>query len=191
MLDQFKNQVWITRVSRVNAEKRLLRKKNFTEFINIYYSCIMIIFSIFSIIYESSNLSLVSLVMSICLLVAILYVNNQNYFERARKFRENYTKLQNIEFQLSRLNEEDTDSLYKLQEEYCNLLDLNENHISFDYICTMYRSNINFRIKRNFVGCSSYLKYYWGWLWRCIFCVIIIILPWTLSFLLEILVKVF
>ena len=35
---EFGNQIWCTRVSRVNAEKRLKHKEAFAEGLNIYYS---------------------------------------------------------------------------------------------------------------------------------------------------------
>lgn len=40
------DQIWTTRISRVNAEKRLVNKEAFFQGINIYYSCVTIIFSI-------------------------------------------------------------------------------------------------------------------------------------------------
>ena len=44
------NQIWTTRVSRVNAEKRLINKESFFQAINIYYSCLTIIFSILTLL---------------------------------------------------------------------------------------------------------------------------------------------
>jgi len=44
--EKLKDQIWKTRVSRINAEKRLQQKQSFIQAINIYYSCITIIYSI-------------------------------------------------------------------------------------------------------------------------------------------------
>ena len=73
------NQIWTTRVSRVNAEKRLINKETFTQGINIYYSCITIIFSIMSLVYKNEKLSMMTIFMTICHLIVILYLKNQKY----------------------------------------------------------------------------------------------------------------
>ena len=44
------DQIWTTRISRVNAEKRLIDKESFFQAINIYYSCVTIIFSILALL---------------------------------------------------------------------------------------------------------------------------------------------
>ena len=48
-IKRLKDQIWTTRVSRINAERRLINKEKFIQAINIYYSCVTIIFSILSI----------------------------------------------------------------------------------------------------------------------------------------------
>ena len=50
------DQIWTTRISRVNAEKRLINKEAFFQGINIYYSCVTIIFSILTLLNTSLQL---------------------------------------------------------------------------------------------------------------------------------------
>ena len=47
-IKQLQDQIWTTRISRVNAEKRMVNKNGFIQGINVYYSCVTIIFSILS-----------------------------------------------------------------------------------------------------------------------------------------------
>ena len=50
------DQIWTTRISRVNAEKRLINKEAFFQGINIYYSCVTIIFSILTLLNKNEKL---------------------------------------------------------------------------------------------------------------------------------------
>ena len=104
--ETLKNQIWTTRISRVNAERRLRRKESFIQGINIYYSCSLAVFSILSLVKpdNSGQLSLISTVMSVCLLVAILYTNSLRHLEQARDFRTNYAAMQKLEFKLDKPN---------------------------------------------------------------------------------------
>lgn len=101
IISRLSNQIWTTRISRVNAEKRLIAKENFFQWINIYYSCLTIIFSILSLYNKDDDLSLMTVFMTISLLVVILYLNGQKYLEHAREYRKNYTELQKLEFELN------------------------------------------------------------------------------------------
>lgn len=92
------DQIWTTRISRVNAEKRLINKEAFFQGINIYYSCVTIIFSILTLLNKNEKLSLMTVFMTISLLIVILYLNGQKYLEHAREYRKNYTELQKFQF---------------------------------------------------------------------------------------------
>lgn len=128
-----KDQIWTTRVSRINAERRLVKKEKFIQVINIYYSCVTIIFSVLSLINGDNNLSLITTFMSICLLVTILYLNAERYMDHARDYRSNYTALHKLEMRLE--NEIiSTDEIEKIRLEYCDLLDTTLNHTNLIYL---------------------------------------------------------
>lgn len=173
-LEHFKNQVWATRISRVNAEKRLINKESFFQGINIYYSCVTIIFSILSLYYQDDRLSLMTVFMTISLLIAILYMNGQKYLEHAREYRKNYTAIHELEFQIGHLNEEDEDELKNIEKKYCELLDSSSNHITYDYYYTVYRSNLDYKEKR---WKNIRWRFYFGVLWRSVIKIVLIILP--------------
>lgn len=174
--ETLKNQIWTTRISRVNAERRLLMKEDFIQGINIYYSCILTIFSILSLVKpdNSSQLSLISTYMSVCLLIAILYTNSLRYREHARDYRTNYTALQKLEFRLNKPSIT-FDEMEAINDEYCTLLDGAANHIQFDYYCTVAQSRGQYRTDR-WKGLVK-VKYYWGVSWRVAIMLSIIAFP--------------
>lgn len=181
-IDSLKDQIWTTRVSRINAEKRLQQKEAFIQALNIYYSCITIIFSIMSYINKDDKLSVITIYMTVSLLVAIMYLNSQKYGEKAQLYRENYTALHELEFKLDNLtNFDETEKFNKtveIETEYCKLLNYYNNHITFDYYCTLKGSNPLFQEKKSWNKVKG--KYYWGIFWRTVIKVLMIILPFVL-----------
>ncbi|MBD5510929.1 MAG: SLATT domain-containing protein [Lachnospiraceae bacterium] len=167
-------QIWTTRISRVNAEKRLIKKEAFFQGINIYYSCLTIIFSILALINKNDKLSLMTVFMTISLFIVILYLNGQKYLEQAREYRKNYTRLQKLEFDLKSIDESDIGAIKEIYSEYCDLLDSSSNHISFDYYEAVHGSSGEYREKR---WKNIRAKYYWNVGWRVIIKLCVIILP--------------
>ena len=173
------NQIWTTRVSRVNAEKRLVNKEAFTQGINIYYSCVSIIFSILSLVNKDENLSLMTVFMTISLLIVILYLNNQKYLEHAREYRKNYTELQKLEFKLEGIEDNEVEKIKEIAIEYCNLMDSSSNHISFDYYETVHGSTGDYRDKN---WKNVRVKYYFNQMWRWGLKFVVLVLPIVIYF---------
>jgi len=173
--DVLKNQIWITRISRVNAEKRLLRKEKFIQLMNIYYSCIIIILSIISLVYSDNKLSMLSLIMSISLTLSILYLNSQKYADSAASFRDNYVHLQRLEYELNHIEESDIASMKEIEGKYCDLLNVCNNHITYDYLITLRFSHDDFKNDR--WNESLKHKFYWEYWWRKIIYLIWFLLP--------------
>lgn len=180
-LENFKDQLWLTRISRVNAERRVQQKEKFIQTINVYYSCATIIFSILSYVNKDNALSLITIFMSISMLIAIMYLNSQKYLELARDYRSNYTQIQKLEFRLNHLNEEDVDSISNIEKEYCELLDSYNNHSTYDYYCAIANSNGDFKSKKGWNKIA--FKYYFETFLRLIIKFSLIILPFLLYFL--------
>lgn len=173
-LKKFKSQVWITRQARIKAEKRLEKKEMFIQFVNIYYSCFTIIFSLISYVLDNDWLSLISLIMTISLLVVILFFNSMKYKDTARQFRKNYSQLQKIEFELQFLTADNTAEIRKLQMQYCDLMNAYNNHISFDYYCAVAEFDKEDKDK---VWEKIRTKYRWGYIWRVIVKILIVVFP--------------
>lgn len=177
------DQIWTTRISRVNAEKRLINKESFFQAINIYYSCLTIIFSILALVNKDEKLSLMTVFMTISLLVAILYLNGQRYLEHAREYRKNYTELQKLEFDIKSICEDDIESIKKIYTKYCDLLESSSNHISFDYYKTVHGSSGEYRNNR---WKNVRVVYYWNVCWRLLLKAGVIILPVVLYVICEV-----
>lgn len=173
--EKLSNQIWTTRVSRVNAEKRLLNKEQFIQFTNIYYSCTTIIFSILSYVKNDTQLNLISIFMTISLLVSIMYLNSQKYLQAAQDYRDNYSQLQQLELQLKHLDDDSKGELAKIENEYCKLMNGYSNHTTFDYYCTIAHAKELFKLENNWKEIRG--KYYFGIIWRFLIKVFLAILP--------------
>lgn len=178
-IKQLKNQIWTTRVSRVNAEKRLKAKESFIQAMNIYYSCYTVFLSICLLVKQDFVFSLLSVVMTIVLMVSLLYFKSLRYTEQALAYRRIYTGLQRLEFQLDHIAEPSETA--DIEKTYCDLLQRGENHIQFDYYATLAQSSGNYRKERwnGFVP----VKYYWGVLWRFAVKLLLVLLPILLTVL--------
>ena len=186
-MDKYKtlpDQIWTTRISRVNAEKRLINKESFFQAINIYYSCLTIIFSILALVNEDEKLSLMTVFMTISLLVVILYLNGQRYLEHAIEYRKNYTELQKLEFDLKSICDDDVESIKRIYTKYCDLLESSSNHISYDYYTTVHGSSGEYRENR---WKNVRVIYYWNVCWRLLLKAGVIILPVVLYVICEVL----
>lgn len=174
-IKKLSDQIWITRISRVNAEKRLQHKDMFIQAINVYYSCVTILFSVLSYTNKDDILSLLATFVTIFLLISILFFNSQQYLKTAKNYKENYTELQKLEFKLKHLSIEEIDEIIVIEEKYCNLMNTYSNHITYDYYKTMFNADKEFRNNKNCnYVCFLYL---WGVLWRFILQATIILLP--------------
>lgn len=186
-MEQYKelaDQIWTTRISRVNAEKRLINKENFIQAINVYYSCLTIVLSILSFINKDDKLSLLTIFMTISLLSIILHLNGQKYLDCAQKYKENYTKLQMLEFDLKNVMTDDTEAIRKIYKEYCKLLNSSSNHISYDYYKTVHDSSGEYKEKRWY---NVKKAYSWNIIWRAIVKGVVIVLPILLYVVCEVL----
>ncbi|WP_352416302.1 SLATT domain-containing protein [Oscillibacter ruminantium] len=171
--DKLNNQIWTTRTSRINSEKRLKHKQSFIEGINIYYSCFTVLLSIILLVKQNYPYSVLSLAMTIILTISILYFKSLRYADRAKDFRKNYTELQRLEFRLS--HEINDEELTCIEQKYCTLLDGAENHIEFDYYKTVAQSHGDYKTK-NWTNTVKW-KYCWNVVWRKILEGVLIALP--------------
>ena len=180
-IETLKNQIWTTRISRVNAEKRIMEKEHFTENINIYYSCLLVIYSIIPYVFPQIRLSFVTLFLTVLLTISVVYIKGLKYKERARDYRKNYTELQKLEFRLSHVKTDEELCSSGIEEDYCTLLDSTENHTTFDFYKTVMESNGDYKKSR--LTTEIKRKYRWGVIWRLTIKLLILISPIGLALL--------
>lgn len=167
------NQIWCTRISRINAEKRLINKENFIQAMNIYYSCFTVIVSIVTLKYSNDAINILNVCMTISLMISLLYFKSMKYSDCAINFRKNYTELHRLEMRLKHIT--DISQLQEIEEKYCSLLNSSENHITHDYLTTIRNSKASFKQSRWTI--ESELKYWVGVIWRIFVKLLCILLP--------------
>ena len=130
--EKLEKNIWITRKCRINASERLLRSAKFVEFLNVYYSIIVITLSLLSLIKRNDRISFASIVLSIALTISIVYANATGLRERAAALKQNYIALQVLLDKLCNIKETETDSVLDISNKYAELLELSENHLCVD-----------------------------------------------------------
>lgn len=79
-----------------------------------------------------------------------------------------------LEFELKSIDSDDVESIKKIYNRYCDLLDSSSNHISFDYYETVHGSSGEYRNKKwKTVRC----RYYCNVAWRLLLKICVILLP--------------
>lgn len=127
--------IWETRKSRIYSEKRLTQYSLITEVLIIWYSLLLVVFSIISLTNNSFNLSLYGVVGSIFTLVASVYLLSQRFAERASAMRGHYISLDILEKKvLEAENNKETKNLLQYRELYGKELNSIENHSDNDYL---------------------------------------------------------
>ena len=179
-VNQFRDQIWRTRVSRVNAEKRLKHKESFAEGLNIYYSCFTVMLSIFLFLVQNEGLnrilSAISLTMTIIVTICILHCKSLRYADRARDYKRNYTELQKLEFSLKHITS--LAELKEIERKYCELLAGAENHIPYDDCKTVWESKKSYKdtlAKNDLLRIRA--VYIRGRCWRFVIEAALVILP--------------
>lgn len=172
-ISQLQNQIWTTRISRVNAEMRLKSKESFIQAMNIYYSCCTVCLSICLLIKQNPVVSFLSVIMTIALMVSLLYFKSLRYTEQALAYRKTYTDLQRLELRLNHVTE--LEEILDIEKTYCDLMRQDENHIPFDYYTTLSQSRGKYR-DEHWRGLVV-VKYYWEIFWRLIVKLFLALLP--------------
>ena len=179
--EKLKNQIWITRVSRINAEKRLLRNEGFIQGINIYYSVFTVIISICLLVWPSKAFNVLSLAMTVALLIVILFFKSLRYPERANTFKQNYTQMQKLEFKLNHCSD---DQLQDIENEYTELIAQGENHKPYDFYRTMIESKKDYQKAQTHMNWGRIKRRYWlTFSCRGLFGTITVLLPFILGYL--------
>lgn len=140
------NTVWKTRTARIHSEKRCINLATFYQTINLYYTCIVIILSMlnyanFIDVYIKEKLTLLSLIMSVCLMLVILRLNPEHYRELANKYKSNHIALQDLWYEV--VDASQTGNILEYQKKYTSILSLCPNHTEQDYREGIYDNRYN------------------------------------------------
>lgn len=143
-------RIWITKKARMNAEARLVKTNGFLQFIIVYYSAWVIGVSLMTIFIPKDWLNFVSIVASIMLSFASIYLPSQRYTERAKSLKKNYTNLSKLEIELELLEDESltSESIKCISDNYQDVIFQAENHKEIDFYRTQeFPNSISTRLK--------------------------------------------
>ncbi|AJQ29353.1 SLATT domain-containing protein [Pelosinus fermentans] len=149
-IDNISKKIWITRLCRIEASKRLDSNDSFTQALLIYYSAIITALSIWVFFIEKtsqnneSKASLILLISSIALTMYSTFIVSKAYKERAIKMKYNYIALDALSKDMNKLKADfqenfiEKDKLIneaaELDKKYLSLLQEAENHTGYDYL---------------------------------------------------------
>lgn len=152
LLRELRRKVDITRLNRINASNRLLKREKFVQSINIYYSCIAAVVTVLSLLYPEQSYGIASAVLTIILAISIVYLNAQKYGSRAQQLQMNYLSLNRLEFEIDiAIEKHELEKTHELQEKYVDLLQTSENHEDQDFRLTLYKKSIVEKRGKSFV----------------------------------------
>lgn len=133
-IDDLKQKIWITRKSRINAEKRLINQEKLIQYLNIWYAITLSGISLYSLVYDvGKNISIISVILSFGITISLIYFSNQNWSIRAENMKRNYINLQSIYLELDSEEDIDNKKLKEFQNKYIEILNSCENHKEIDY----------------------------------------------------------
>lgn len=193
-------KIWITRKCRIEASERLLKKHNLYQAILVYYSIMLVVYSIWNI--QSFNLSgqiteasLFILVVSIVFSLFSLFVSSKNLQGKYFNLKINYLELDKIWGILKRVDPKDAQAISGIRDQYNNLLAAVDNHEEIDYYrvilsVTEERNNLDEKTQFEY---EKFIKNYdrrkW-WLKNCLYTVPILS-PLAMKFFLMLLNYIF
>lgn len=142
-LEKLYRDVSLTRRNRINASNRLLKKEEFVQNINIYYSCLASVVTVLSLIYTGRSFGVASAILTVILAISIVYLNAQKYGDRAQQLKTNYIALQQLAFEIKEEQRKNQiASIKKFSDRYIELLQTSENHIHQDHLQTLHLQDV-------------------------------------------------
>lgn len=130
----FSDNVWWTRKSRIQAEKRLLSNAFQSQLLLLWYSFFGVAVSIYYLKFDSSSVQsdlagISWIVYSVLLLSISGFIAGLSFKERASLIKESYETLNTFYHKSKEVNAD----IDKISTEYEQIMGLCENHTDYDY----------------------------------------------------------
>ena len=175
--DKLANKIWITRKNHICASERLLKSAAYVEFVNVYYSVVLILFSLLSVSPFAEGkgilISYISLSGSIALTVSIIFANSLNYRQRALALKQSYISLQLLLAELEESSNLNNVKLLEIEDKYAKLLSAVENHQYIDFVNVVRTNNIN----GHCMSLKEWMYFLGYYMWHGVWKVLFVILP--------------
>ncbi|MGE0047689.1 MAG: SLATT domain-containing protein [Acidithiobacillus sp.] len=146
IVNKLKDRIWFTRIARIYSEKRLLRNELHSQLLLMFYAIYSISLSVTQLAYKPISdkaAGVFGIILSITLFGLSFYISSRGFPARARHFKENYTRLQELFGQLEVAEcQADSAELQKVieyvQAEYGTAIANSENHTAMDDRCARF-----------------------------------------------------
>jgi hypothetical protein len=133
------DKIWITRKARIYTEQRLLSSNMVSNLLVIWYSFLLVGFTIWNLKYPDDHLNIMLVFESIGVLVASVVVISQKYIDRSIVIRNCYIKLDELYSKVKRAEEKkDIKLIEELEGEYSDTILNVENHTDYDFLSMRY-----------------------------------------------------
>lgn len=134
----FSNNIWWTRKSKIQAEKRLLANAFQAQVILLWYSFAAVAASVYYLKFDSSANDMSGIawvVYSVLVLCISGFINGLSFKQRAGLIKECYETLNDVYYRVKHFesNKSDSVTIEELSAEYEQILGVCENHLTIDY----------------------------------------------------------
>ena len=127
------DKIWITRKARINAEERLKHWDAMVKLALVMYALASVSIGIGSIVLDiDPRAQWVGIALAIVLLPISTLMSAQRFAERSTLMRICYTQLSRL---CHRARETNGENFGEIEDAYCMILSLSENHRRIDYLC--------------------------------------------------------
>lgn len=180
-----KNKIWITRKTRIFAERRMQRLDLISKVILIYYSFILVCLSIINFKNASAAIEEIIIISSFAILITSIFLSSQRFKERAIYFKNCYIQLDELYLKICHAEENNplkAEELEQFRSEYLKILDSVENHSSYDFICLRYSLRKNKKTTLEPFKISDYVSFWSFKALRLVILCVLFVLPPILIF---------
>jgi hypothetical protein len=175
------DKIWVTRKTRIITEKRLQTCAIISEVFMIFFSLIMVFFSIWNFIHQNGNINFLLICGSIGVLTVSIFLTSQRFNERALAMRNCYIRLDELYFKTINIEEtQNPNSLQDLVTIYNDILLNIENHSDYDYLCLRYSLRKQLDTTLPEFTKFDYCRYVFEKITRLVFIIFIFSLPFIL-----------
>jgi hypothetical protein len=135
------DRIWKTKKARMEAEERLNKYNFLSNLLVNYYTFFVLAFSIWTLISEDTDISLLTVIASVGLFGVSLFLSYVGFREKAIQFKDSYQRLDELDIDVKSLLrksntitvEELINILNSYEKKYNEIISKTDNHSSIDY----------------------------------------------------------
>lgn len=149
-------KIYLTRKARILLSEELKSKHDFYQNLIIYYTAMIIIYSLLDITKGISN-AVNILIMSIVLSFFTVAVQSQKHLERYMSLKQHYIKLDELYYSLT-----ETDNVEGIREHhsrYIQMLDTVENHERYHYLKACVTDTVELENMQSPIKAKAFILY--------------------------------